>query len=450
VSSGQTIAGAHFNRWQLFSYGILGLPLTMAALPIYVHVPKFYADTLGVPIAIIGVVLLAVRILDAVQDPLLGYWSDRGFASLGGRRFFIAVSIPLLAIGMVALFHPQWRGGMGPAAWLAACLVLVYLGFSIASISYQALGAEMSSDYVERTRITAAREGLSLAGVVLAAAAPDLLARHFGEARGLPLFSLIFVPLLAICAWLTLRYSPRTAVVARPSSPGAERVLSGILWPLRNRRFRALLLVFILNGVAASIPATLVLFYVDDVLGRPDLQGVFLALYFVCGALGMPLWVRLSASVGKKRAWLLGMVASVIGFCWAFRLGSGDVASFAAVCALSGLALGADLALPPSLLADVIDHDARGVNTRSQGAYFGLWNFVTKLNLALAAGIALPALALLGYEPGSGDRSPLALATMYAVVPSALKLAAAVALWYAPVEAKSALSGGVLPQGENS
>ena len=103
------------------------------------------------------------------------------------------------------------------------------------------------------------------------------------------------------------------------------------------------------DGVAASIPATLVLFFVDDVLGRSDLQGFFLALYFVCGALGMPLWVRLSALAGKKRAWLLAMVASVLGFFWAFSLGSGDLIAFAAVCALSGLALGADLALPPSI-----------------------------------------------------------------------------------------------------
>ena len=162
----------------------------MAALPIYVHVPKFYADTLGMPISVIGFILLAVRSVDAVQDPLLGYWSDRGFVNQGGRLFFIAAATPLLALGMVALFHPEWRGPLAPATWLAAALVLVYLGFSVASISYQALGAEISADYVERTRITATREGLSLAGVVLAAAAPDLLARVFGERAGLPVFSL--------------------------------------------------------------------------------------------------------------------------------------------------------------------------------------------------------------------------------------------------------------------
>jgi glycoside/pentoside/hexuronide:cation symporter, GPH family len=436
------------GRPALFAYGSLGLPLSMAALPIYVHVPKFYADVLGMPIAVIGLILLAVRIVDAVQDPLLGYWSDRGFPNFGGRLFFIAASAPLLALGMVALFHPQWRGPLPPGIWLAGALVLVYFGYSVASISYQALGAEISGDYVERTRITAVREGLSLVGVVFAAAAPDLLARAYGEREGLPVFSLLFVPLLALCVWLTLRCAPRAPRAVAPL-PGVG-TFAGMIEPLANPRFRALLVVFVLNGIAASIPATLVLFYVDDVLQRPDLQGAFLALYFVCGAIGMPLWVRLAALIGKKRAWLVGMVVSVVGFFWAFALGSGDAAAFAAVCALSGLALGADLSLPPSILADVIDHDRRGAGTRAQGAYFGLWNLVTKLNLALAAGIALPALALLGYVPTAQSRSALALGIMYALVPSALKLAAAATLWFAPIESRAEQVPNPAPQGGHS
>ena len=435
------------NRRQLFAYGILGLPLSMAALPIYVHVPKFYVDEVGMPVALIGVILLAVRIFDAVQDPVLGHWSDRGFSRLGGRRFFIAAAMPLLALGIVGLFHPVWRANLPAGLWLVIMLVLVYLGYSIASISYQALGAEMSTDYVERTRITAVREGLSLAGVVLAAAAPDLLARYFGEGEGLPFFSVLFVPLLAVCAWITLRHSPPAPRVVAPVGRGA---FAGMVEPLANTRFRALLVVFVLNGIAASIPATLVLFYVDDVLRRPDLQGAFLALYFICGALGMPLWVRLSAVLGKRRAWFAGMMLSVVGFFWAFALGPGDAAAFAAVCALSGLALGADLALPPSILADVIDCDPRGPQVQAQGAYFGLWNLVTKLNLALAAGVALPALTLLGYEPGADSRSIAALGIMYALVPSALKLVAAAALWFAPIEGRPESSANPAPQGGHS
>jgi GPH family glycoside/pentoside/hexuronide:cation symporter len=196
--------------------------------------------------------------------------------------------------------------------------------------------------------------------------------------------------------------------------------------PLADPLFRRLLLVFLANGIAAAIPATLVLFFIADVLQAESSQGLFLALYFIAGGVGMPLWIRLSAAWGKAQAWMLGMVAATLAFVWAWTLGPGDTTAFAAICVLSGLALGADLALPPSLLADVIDRDGKA---RPAGAYFGLWTLATKLNLALAAGIALPLLGWLDYSPGeSGAHGLAALAFVYAIVPCVLKLGALFAL----------------------
>ncbi len=193
--------------------------------------------------------------------------------------------------------------------------------------------------------------------------------------------------------------------------------------------FRRLLVVFMCNGIASAVPATLVLFYITDVLGAEARQGMFLSLYFIAGAAGMPLWVRLSARFGKVRAWRAAMLAAVVAFVWVARLGPAMSLRFAVICAISGLTLGADLALPPSLLADVI---GRHGTLQATGAYFGLWTLATKLNLAFAAGIALPLLGLLGYAPGSGGPSALtALALVYAGVPSALKVGAVFALaWF--------------------
>ena len=125
------------------------------------------------------------------------------------------------------------------------------------------------------------------------------------------------------------------------------------------------------------------------------------------------------------------MAISIAAFAWAFVLGPGDAAAFLAICVMSGLGLGADLALPPSLLADVIDADAERGAGRHEGAYFGLWNLITKMNLALAAGVALPLLAAFGYRPGidNGGTALLALAGVYALVPCALKTLAAGALF---------------------
>lgn len=412
---------AHVPVSTLAAYGLFGMPLAMAALPLYVHLPKFYGDYLGVNLALLGGVLLALRLADGVIDPLLGVLSDRG----GARKRWLLLAAPLLALGMIALFRPLVRAEVSLIAWLSLSLFLVYVAFSLATINHQAWGAELSADPVERTRITAVREGLTLFGVVIASVLPAFLGGNDG---GLGRFAMLFAVFTLVCAAITVAFTPdtRAAPIASVTSSSIRELLSR---PLTDRVFRRLLLVFMLNGIAAAIPATLVLFFIADVLNAESQQGTFLALYFVAGAAGMPLWVKLSARIGKPYAWLTAMFVAIGAFVWASRLGAGDVTAFAIICVLSGIALGADLALPPSLLADVIGRRGR---MEATGSYFGLWTLATKLNLALAAGIALPLLSALGYVPGGRDQAALrALAIVYAFVPCVFKLVACGALvWF--------------------
>ncbi len=100
----------------LLAYGVFGMPLAMAALPLYVHLPRFYGEHLGVGLAALGALLLVLRVADGVLDPLLGAWSDRG----PSRRTLIALSVPVLALGMIALFSPP-VAGEGPLLAGSAC-----------------------------------------------------------------------------------------------------------------------------------------------------------------------------------------------------------------------------------------------------------------------------------------------------------------------------------------
>lgn len=403
----------------------------MAALPIYVHVPKFYADTLGLSLAAVGGALLLARIFDAVQDPLLGWWSDRHRARGGSRWAFIAWGMPLLALGMAGLFNPPESGAVSLAAWLIANLLIVYTGYSMVTVSYFAHGAEITDDVAERTRVTAWREGLSLIGVFLASAVPEVLKQASGERAGFAQFSWLFVPLALVLAWVALRGSP-PAHGQLP--PAGTAIFGAFALPFRNGRFRPLLAIFVLNGIAAAIPATLVLFFIEDVVRRPDLTAVFLIAYFAAGAAGLPVWVWLARRIGKGRAWLASMGVAIAAFVWAFFLPPGGAVAYGVICLLSGLALGADLALPPSMLADVIDADEASGRGRNEGAYFGLWSLATKMNLALSAGIALPLLQAFGYAPRSDNaaESLLVLAGVYALLPCALKAMAAAALFASP------------------
>ncbi|MEP6608033.1 MAG: MFS transporter [Burkholderiaceae bacterium] len=403
----------------LASYSLLGMPLAMMALPVYVLVPKFYANATGLALTIIGSVLLGARLLDAVIDPLLGAFVDAGKRSGSYTRPILISAVPL-SVGFALMFLPP--AGLSAAdatRWLAATLIAAYLGYSLATIAYQAWGAELAHDDAGRARVTAWREGAGLLGVVLAALIP--------YAFGTRSLIVVFAACLGGALYLLIRHAPRPVSTAKPLPSNPWRSMTA---PLSTARFRWLLAVFILNGIAAAIPASLVLFFIADRLQLEANSGVFLALYFTAGAASMPLWMQLARRYSLHAVWLIGIVLSVVAFIWAYWLSAGAFAAYATICMLSGAALGADLALPPALLARIID--ANGHTGVREGAYFGLWNLVNKLNLALAAGISLPVLEMLGYRVGVRDAAALgALAFAYAVLPCVLKLGAGALLFAA-------------------
>ncbi|HEY5798728.1 MAG TPA: MFS transporter [Burkholderiaceae bacterium] len=400
----------HFNS---LAYGAFAFPLTLLALPVYVFAPQYYASRYGVPLASLGLLLLAARLADAFLDPLLGLWIDRaGRAHRPGGHYgyFILLAAAPMAAGACALFAPPAQLA-SPLLWLAVSSSTVYAGASLATIAHQSWGAALTQQADARARLAAVREGCGLFGVIAAA----LLGTQFG----LPALAAIFLVALLLTLPTLLLRAPRPATV-----PLQHTSWRAMLVPLRHAPFRRLFAVFIVNGIAAAIPATLFLFFVADVLRLPQYAGAFLLLYFVAAACAMPLWVALASRHGQARTWTGAMLLAALVFGWTALLGPGDMLAYGLICILSGAALGADLALPPALLAGVIGR--AGHSGQREGAYFGAWNWANKLNLALAAGCTLPLLQLLGYVPGATAGAGLsALAVTYAALPAVLKLAAA-------------------------
>jgi Na+/melibiose symporter-like transporter len=316
-------------------------------------------------------------------------------------------------LGFVALLNPPAENA---ALWLIGSLTLTYVGFSAASVAYQAWGVDIGPTSALRTRLTAAREGFGLLGVVLAAGLPVVLASDLDA--GIARLSWVLPPLLLIAAVTTFS----RVGVGQPVPAASQPLLPSLRRVMADAAFRRLLGVFVANGIASALPATLFLFFVADVLQQEKASGPLLALYFVAGAASLPLWVKLSARFGRVHAWLGAIVLAIVAFAGASQLGSNDLALFAVICIASGLALGADLALPAAIAADL------GERQGQAGACFGVWNLVAKLNLALAAGLALPLLALLGYVPGSGE-GLASLTFAYALLPLGFKALAGILLW---------------------
>lgn len=397
-------------------YGLMGLPLAFVALPLYIYLPHHYAATLGVHLGALGALLLAARLADALIDPLLGRWTDRLYRR--GYRAVLrwaALACGVLGVGLYGLLFPAVRGTADLLVWAAAFLVLTYTAYSFLGICHQSWGAMLGGDERMRSRIVAWREGFGLVGLVLASIIPVAL--------GMSALVAIFLIALVL-AWWAWNLAPRPLVHAAAAAPSS-------LWlPFGRSGFRPLLAVFMVNGIASAMPATLMVFFVQDRIQAPASdQPLFLGSYFVAAALMLPLWLRGVARFGLAQTWLLGMALSVLVFIAAATLGAGDRLAFGLVCALSGAALGVDLAIPSAMLAGVIgSHQDRG---HAEGAYFGWWNFATKLNLALAAGLALPALDWLGYSPGTRDLAALQTLTWaYCVLPCILKTLAASVLYF--------------------
>jgi len=305
---------------------------------------------------------------------------------------------------------------------------LTYPAFSALGIFHQSWGAKLGGDEVKRSRVVAWREGLGLAGVLVAAIAP--------VAWGMEMTSALLLAGLIAGWWFWANGAqPEARLIAEGThdTPGTygtrELAEAGLLLPFSRPAFRRLFVIFLVNGIASAIPATLLLFYVQDRLqAPPSMEPVFLGSYFVSAALAMPLWLRLVKHLGLARSWLAGMALSIATFGFAAQLGAGDAAYFVVVCVLSGAALGTDLALPGALLAGTIA--AANDGGRSEGSYFGWWNFAGKLNLALAAGLTLPVLEWLGYHPGARDDAALqTLSWAYCLLPCALKALAGALLY---------------------
>ncbi len=407
------------SRTTLAFYGLMGLPLAFAGLPIYVYFPTFYGDVIGLPFVLLGIIILLARLVDTVQDPVIGWLSDRYASQPVSRYRFILYAAPVTCLGFLMLFMPPDASPVWISTWLVAALIVTYSSYSVIAINIYSLAAELTEDYHEQTRLTTTREAYGLIGALVASVLPFVLIAEYGEMAGYRMLAWCFLPIMLIPAIISYAKGPRPVSTVR-----SERsLLPGLKLIKNNARFRRLALIYLINNIAASIPASVFLLYVKYVIGAPESAGYFLVCYFVAGAAGMPLWLYLSKRSGKRRAWLLSMAVAIVTFMWASTLGEGDVIAFFIICFLSGLALGADMGLPPSMLADHIP------DRSDSGMYFGVWALLSKLALAVAGGLSFLLLGLLGFDDTSNPQEHLFyLALVYALLPCGIKVISALLL----------------------
>ena len=395
------------NRRILVAVGLFGVMLGAVGLPIYLHAPKYFSDTYSVSLASLGAIMFALRVVDFVQDPLLGRLSAIGFLS---HRHLSAGAGAMIIAGAVGLFIVT--APINPTIWFALSLILLFTGYSLSVIL---LYTHATNNFADTAQPIVARwrEAGQLIGICLSAIAPTL----FTEISHDP-YTLFGGFLISITG---------VAVVLMHNTWSEQMTTTSqkFTFVAPDTRIRPYLILAFVNAIPVAITSTLFLFYVEYAIGSATASGPLLLLFFGAAAVSVPIWTVLANKYAIE--WVLGgaMLASLIAFVVTFTLGAGDIVAFAIICGVTGVLTGADLTLLPMIFIKFLQR----TNSPSEEA-FGYWSLSSKLALALAVGLVLPGLEVSGFDPASP--TPLGiynLSVAYALVPSALKICAIYALW---------------------
>jgi GPH family glycoside/pentoside/hexuronide:cation symporter len=423
VTAAQTIAEARgpLAKRVIVAYSLpsIALYFTFTLLALYFF--KFATDVMLIAPGLLGGILAAGRLWDGFTDPLAGTLSDRTRASWGRRRSWIAWATLPFAGSMAMLWMPP--EGLAPgwaAAWVSLGLLCFYTSYTALSVPYGALGAELSLDYHERTRIYAYRQAIGSIGMGLAIVAyylflesqqpghgqwglgPRVLGRSVGIVGALILCSTVGVMLVGV------RERPEF------QSLGTVPMFRAFRDVLRNPHARVLLLAQAAHFFSLGAMSIGAAFIFDEMMGVPPAIGAFMAGCFALGTLGgIPLWARLARRFGKDRCWRFALYAVSVFYAGLFfTLGNSRDLVHTHVLLMASLYVvvlaalqASNFVLSNSMQADVIDWDQVESGQRKEGTYLAAWNLAEKCAGALAAVVVGLALELTGYEANAESQA---------------------------------------------
>lgn len=437
----KTIAQKAVPFGKKIAYAAPAYALAVVGIPIYVYIPKFYTDVIGINVMVMGYILFSVRIFDAITDPAIGFISDRTKLPFGRRRPYIAVGSFFVSLFMYLLLVPPEASELYSTIWFGFCIYALFFFWTVVSVPYESLGPEITFDYQERISLFGLRDGFLIAGTLVAASSPTLVEWLFhlsdtvqGERSKFFWIAVIYAPLVIGFSWwcvISLKELPVKGINSR------EGVVKGLRKMGRNRPFVILLIAYTISAIGNNLPATLILFYVEYVL-ESNLADFFLLIYFFTGIIFLPGWILISRNIGKKKAWLTSMAINTGAFLGVFFLGPGDSMIYGILVFLSGIGFGATLAIPSAMQADVIDYDEWMTGERREGQYVGLWSISKKLAAAVGVGVGLTVLGDAGYSPNveQSEQVKFILRTLYALVPSVCNLIAVLIALAYPINSK--------------
>lgn len=357
---------------------------------------KFATDVLLLPPLGVGLLFAAGRVWDAISDPIVGTWSDRTRTRLGRRRPWMLAGIPVLSFSIWMIWSPPDLAPAALAAWSAVALFTFYTGFTMYSVPHSSLGAELTTDHHDRSRVFGVQGASFTLGMLLAFGGLQYVnnaADPREAAAWLGLGAALLLPFVLVIPPLFLRERPDFQGRGALSSFAAMRDV------LRSPHARLLLFAQFVQMAGGGVLGIMAPYMIEYVLQRTDLIGPLPAVYVIFNILSIPVWVRAARRFGKRSVWRVAMVGTGLSFGMLMFIGPNDFQLMGVMLVSAGLFGGCGFAVGPSILADVIDADEHATGERKEGAYTAAWGFAIKAGIALVIVVAAVALQVSDFVP---------------------------------------------------
>ncbi|MDD5579821.1 MAG: MFS transporter [Methylobacter sp.] len=436
----KTLTTEHsLSRTLMIFYGLPHLTHAIVALPLALFIPSYYADELALPMTSVGLAIAASRLLDIISDPIVGIISDRLQTRWGRRKPWLALGTPLLILSAWMVFVP---GEAISVTYLFGWTSLLYLAYTFVDLPYKAWGAELSTNYSERSRVTAWREAFGFLGQILFLGTLIVMAlKGITDVRlqllAIAIIIVISQPLLVTATlWKVPERMPEVLA-------GSEHAISQGWQALallgKNRAFLRTLAAVVLFGTAVLMQATLHRFVLNHIVKAPDLFAPMILVENIGSILCLPLWVWISDRIGKHRAVSLAALWIALWSVFLPFVGEGDSVLYVTLIVLRGSSLASIFFLSSSMGADVVDYDTVVSSQQRTGLYFSVWGMASKLSIGLGVvlGTSLP--AFFGFNPAEPVHSESALTSLmviYGWLPCLILILGVPFLWNFPIDKK--------------
>jgi GPH family glycoside/pentoside/hexuronide:cation symporter len=387
------------KKW-MYGSGDISFSLTSTIIGAYFAI--YLTDVVGVSPAIAALAIFVGSTWDYINDPIVGYISDRTRSRWGRRRpFLLFAALPLaLAFGLM-----WWRPPIYAPLALGIYYAIIYALYdtvaTFAYMPYYALTPELTSDYDERTSLTTTRMFFSILGSLIAFTVPLLIVDGFNPAHaGRVLLMGGAFGLISAIPLLLVFFGTREREEFMNQEPSGIR--ESIRAATKNRPFVFGMVIFLFTWVTISIIQLIMLYYIKYVVQREAVSDLIMATIFVTAMFALPLWEWLSRKWNKRLAYIAGVAFLALVLLSLASLNSTTgMAVILVLCVLAGIGVAAAHVLPWSIIPDAIEYGELHTGERHEGMFYSLITLAQKVAVSIALPLALLVLNYSGYVANS-------------------------------------------------